>query len=140
MNKLVIHQIISCQSCSLGFYDSHSIDRYNCFRATFLLDPDMNVVSIEKCDIPVGLNIGEQLRQVQVFNIHIYSSFLNFYNINASVYLSTFSIIYLCIYLYCHLFIDQYKNQINIPRPKNRKKSYYVLLYSLLKTVYNTMR
>ena len=35
------------------------------FRATFLLDPDMNVVSIEKCDIPVGLNIGEQLRQVQ---------------------------------------------------------------------------
>ena len=33
----------------------------------------MNVVSIEKCDIPVGLNIGEQLRQVQVNHIKFLS-------------------------------------------------------------------
>ena len=60
-----------------------------CFRATFLLDPDMNVVSIQKCDIPVGLNIGEQLRQVQVFHIHIYSSFIYLF------VLSLYFIIYL---------------------------------------------
>ena len=37
-------------------------------RSTFLLDTRGRVVSIEKSDLPVGLNMGEQLRHVQALH------------------------------------------------------------------------
>ena len=39
----------------------------NC-RSTFLLDGSGRVVSIEKSDLPVGLNMGEQLRHVEALH------------------------------------------------------------------------
>ena len=38
------------------------------FRSTFLIDPNGDILSIEKCDLPVGLRMAEQLRQVQAWN------------------------------------------------------------------------
>ena len=36
-----------------------------CYRALFIIDPDGKIITIEKCDLPVGCNMEEQLRQVQ---------------------------------------------------------------------------
>ena len=36
-----------------------------CFRALFIIDPEGKIVTIEKCDLPVGVSMEEQLRQVQ---------------------------------------------------------------------------
>ena len=35
------------------------------FHGTFLLSPDRKILSVEKCDLPVGCCMDEQLRQVQ---------------------------------------------------------------------------
>ena len=53
----------------LGRQYSLCIDRmYFSYRSTFLLDTRGRVVSIEKSDLPVGLNMGEQLRHVQALH------------------------------------------------------------------------
>ena len=39
------------------------------FRSTFLVDREGKIVSIEKCDLPVGLNMAEQLRHVAALNM-----------------------------------------------------------------------
>ena len=36
-----------------------------CFRALFIIDPEGKIVTIEKCDLPVGVNMEEQLRLLQ---------------------------------------------------------------------------
>ena len=36
-----------------------------CFRALFVIDPEGKIVTIEKCDLPVGVSMEESLRQVQ---------------------------------------------------------------------------
>ena len=36
-----------------------------CFRALFIIDPEGKIVSIEKCDLPVGVSMNEQLRLLQ---------------------------------------------------------------------------
>ena len=36
-----------------------------CFRALFIVDPEGKIVTVEKCDLPVGVSMEESLRQVQ---------------------------------------------------------------------------
>ena len=36
-----------------------------CFRALFIIDPECKIVTIEKCDLPVGVSMEESLRQLQ---------------------------------------------------------------------------
>ena len=36
-----------------------------CFSSNFIIDPEGKIITMEKCDFPVGCNMGEQLRQVQ---------------------------------------------------------------------------
>ena len=36
-----------------------------CFSSNFIIDPEGKIITMEKCDLPVGCNMGEQLRQVQ---------------------------------------------------------------------------
>ena len=47
---------------TLGFI---SVLVLSSFRALFVIDPEGEIVTIEKCDLPVGCSMTEQLRQVQ---------------------------------------------------------------------------
>ena len=46
-------------------YGVYKVEENLCFRALFIIDPDGKIVTIEKCDFPVGCSMEEQLRQVQ---------------------------------------------------------------------------
>ena len=36
-----------------------------CFSSNFIIDPEGKIITMEKCDLPVGCNMGEQLKKVQ---------------------------------------------------------------------------
>ena len=46
-------------------YGVYKVEENICFRALFIIDPEGKIVTIEKCDLPVGCSMEEQLRQVQ---------------------------------------------------------------------------
>ena len=45
-------------------YGVYKMEENICFRALFIIDPKGKIVTIEKCDFPVGCSMEEQLRQV----------------------------------------------------------------------------
>ena len=45
-------------------YGVYKMEENICFRALFIIDPNGKIVTIEKCDFPVGCSMEEQLRQV----------------------------------------------------------------------------
>ena len=45
-------------------YGVYKMEENICFRTLFIIDPKGKIVTIEKCDFPVGCSMEEQLRQV----------------------------------------------------------------------------
>ena len=46
-------------------YGVYKMEENISFRALFIIDPEGKIITIEKCDYPVGCSMEEQLRQVQ---------------------------------------------------------------------------
>ena len=45
-------------------YGVYKMEENICFRALFIIDPKGKIVTIEKCDFPIGCSMEDQLKQV----------------------------------------------------------------------------
>eukprot|EP00092_Neocalanus_flemingeri_P027627 GFUD01029980.1.p2 GENE.GFUD01029980.1~~GFUD01029980.1.p2 ORF type:complete len:190 (+),score=64.20 GFUD01029980.1:172-741(+) len=46
-------------------YSVYKEEENICYRGIFIIDPEGKIITMEKCDFPVGCSMEEQLRQVQ---------------------------------------------------------------------------